>query len=225
VGGADQAAARVFDIRPGDRLTGVDLVGSGIALRLSGPGEFSDHDPAYILRTEDGVQIDFPSSYGGKALCNLAPGRYYLGADGTCANQPWAPMWFGGSEDFAGATPIDLATGELRAITLDLVTGGRIEGRLQDAAGANLTSAWYRLCDLDGNPLCRSISSSLNGRLVLPGLADGSYLVFGLGDGVAGSFYPGVQDPAAATPIVIADHGLATDIIWRAPAAKERSLQ
>ncbi len=220
-GGDSFETATVFDLEPGDRITEVALVESGLSVQLDGPGDLAFHEPTITVRDEAGREF-FPETYDENPLsiCNLSPGRYFLHVDGYCRDEVWARQWYGGSETFEGAVPIDLAEGEFRPITLDLVEGGRIEGNVLRSDGTRPRWAEYSLYDATGEPLCEGWTQWRDfdeGRFRFRGLANGEYF---LAVRVAYDevwWYPGTFDFAEALPISIENHAPVTDVDWRLP--------
>lgn len=219
LGGADFATARTFAPAPGAALTGADLVESGLDLHLDGPGDLIVARAALLIRDEAGSDLVLDPVYGARhVVCNLAPGRYYVRVDGLCDGQPWARQWYDGAETAAAATPVDLATGELRRLDFALVTGGRIAGQVLTAAGADPGPLNGQLRDDDGLPLCSFGSSYLaNGRFDYRGLPDGDYRLVVAAPGGGPWWYPGTTDFAASTAITIAGHAEVTGLTWRLP--------
>ncbi len=217
-GGDSFETAQVYDIQPGQRLTDISLVESGILLQLEGPGIQLNHDTEILLRDESGRTFTTPHQGAGPFLiCNLMPGSYYLHVSGFCDGETWAPQWFGGG-DLSSAVPIDLMEGELREITMALEEGGRIEGQLLDPDSQPITDAYYQIQDESGEVLCRNWWSWMGGSMHFSGLPDGTFFVAAGVQGYAPYYYPGTTNFAEATPLVIADHIAVTDLQWTLPA-------
>ena len=221
VGGGSFDTARMFDLEPGDRITGVAVVESGIKVLLDGPGDLVFHRPTITIRGASGDEFypdpDWENPF---TVNNLRPGRYYLYLEGYCKNEIWAHQWFGGTETIDGAIAIDLAEGELRQISMTLIEGGRIEGNLLRASGTRPRKVNYGLFDPAGEPVC---SEYLQWRLFdhgvfkFQGLADGDYF---LGVRIGGDeiwWYPGTREFTEASPLPVENHGTLTDINWTLP--------
>jgi hypothetical protein len=217
IGGTDYFTAQVFDLAPGAPIEGIELRDSGMHVRLQGPGDQVSFQPSVLLRDENGHERTFiPGFRETFDLYNLDAGRYYLQISGNCESESWAPQWYGGAEDFAGAVPIDLLAGERRDLVFDLVTGGRIEGGILVPAGGLNPVRYYALHKPDGDTVC-DYGEWSDGRMHFQGLPDGSFYVTA---GIAFEmdwFYPGTWDIAEAVPITITDHGTVTDIVWPLP--------
>jgi hypothetical protein len=187
---------------------------------LNGPGDLIVRQADLIVRDQDGRDITTWTSNGNRRFFgNLRPGRYYVLVDGRCRNQLWAPQWFGGTEDAAMATPIDLVAGELRRIEMALVTGGRIAGELLTAAGERPDRTYCRLSDADGVPLCAANLTLTDGFFDYTGLPDGVYHLAVPQSGGVMWWYPGTTDFAQATGLTISGHAVVTDLTWRLPGA------
>lgn len=220
-GGDSLENATVFDLQPGDRITGVDLVESGIRLQLDGPGDRSFHQPDVTLRSESGMELDAGTSFGSPVwINNLPAGRYYLHVDGFCEDEPWASQWYGGSESFAGAVPIDLAEGALVSVLMDLVEGGRVSGTLLRADGTTPSRVDFGLHDAEGGVLCGGYDQWRgfdNGAFRFQGLADGAYYLAAQLKYDEPWWYPGTLNFDEAEPIVIENHAAVTGLDWRLP--------
>ncbi len=226
IGGESFETATVFDVQPGDSLTDVDLVESGIHVQVleSGGLEF---DTAIIeLYDQDLDQVHWvPASTDSRLICNLDPGRYYLYLNGSCTDQAWAAHWYGGTSDPATATPIDLASGVLDSLELDLAPGARIFGTVTDAEGAPvplIDAGLYLGADM---PLCTGYAQFRyfeTGAFEFTGLGEGEYYAGLIHRGVIW-WYPGTATFAAAWPVFVED-GAATEIVdWRLPPSEEKS--
>ena len=221
VGGETFETARVFDLRAGDRITGVTVVESGIKVTLDGPGDLAFHWPEITIRAASGEEIYPDLNWENPfTISNLRQGRYYLFLEGYCENAVWAPQWYGGTESFDGAITIDLAEGALNQITMELVQGGRIDGNLLRADGTRPRNIQYGLFDPAGDPICSRYNQWRvfdEGIFRFQGLANGDYYL-GVLIGVDEIWwYPGTLEFAAATPLTIENHADLTDMNWLLP--------
>ncbi len=221
IGGDSFATARVFDLAPAARVTGVDLVASGFQLQLNGPGDLTVHRPYASVHDEWGNELFGSDLYENPfTFCNLRAGRYYLHLDGYCNEQVWAPQWYDGANGWQDATPIDLGEGEFRRLVMELVTGGSIEGELRTADGQLPDFTECGLFDFAGNPLCREWENwrwFTGGLFNITGLADGDYYLAARTESGDAWWYPGTLDFAEAVPITIAGLGAVTDLNWLLP--------
>jgi hypothetical protein len=211
----------VFDLQPGDRITGVDMVESGIQVLLDGPGDLTVHKPSVTILDEEGNEY-LPSVYRDNPFYvgNLRPGRYYLQVVGHCENEIWAPQWYGGAEIVADATPIDLAEGELRRIVMELVEGSRIEGELLEPDSQRPDRVSCGLFGLDGEPICSQYYPWRyfdEGLFSFTGLPNGEFLLAARTDRYNYWWYPGTEKFDEAVPIVIENHTSVTDLSWLLP--------
>ncbi|MEN8007285.1 MAG: hypothetical protein ABFS42_09745 [Candidatus Krumholzibacteriota bacterium] len=221
IGGETSDTARVFDLQPGDRIAGVEVIESGIKVLLDGPGDLVSHHPEITVRSASGEEFH-PRGFGNNpfAVTNLRPGRYFLFVDGYCGDEIWAHQWYGGSETFAGATPIDLAEGELGRIVMTLERGGRIEGNLLRSDGTRPLTIRFGLFDPTGEPACSGWGQWREfdeGRFEFQGLADGDHYlgVQTWGDDIW--WYPGTGEFTEAVPLTIENHADLADVDWVLP--------
>ena len=223
VGGATYAEAQVFSLGPGDRITGVSVVECGLIVWLEGPGVLSRHRASIRLIDAAGHTFE-PTNYSDNpiTICNLAPGEYRLLVYGYCDGEPWASQWYDGAESASAATPIELEPGELRTVTIHLVEGGGIQGRVLNSDGQPLDYYILRLCDADGEILCEQWQSRIHGEFSFSGLANGDYCLAVRTTGSAElCWYPGMREFEHATPIRIRDHGTVTGIEWITGSGQE----
>ena len=225
VGEGGYQNARVFDLQPGDSISGVSLVESGIEVALEGPGNLILYHPEITVVNEEGREVSpYSSTENPIRICNLRPGRWYVHVGGSCTDRPWASRWFGGTDVFESATPIDLGAGELRRIVVTLEPGGSISGVGPPTGGYASASNHYGLFSSDGEPVCAGGYDGYgwfsDRTFRFEGLADGDYYLAAGIDYVAW-WYPGTADFAAATPLTIVDHAEITGIQWPAPVLGE----
>lgn len=218
VGGVSFETAQVFDVQPGDEITGITVVESGIAVRVEWPGDLIGSTPPITIRDENDLEQSV-SGPGGNPyyLCNLSPGRYYVQVGQHCDDKTWVPQWFGGTGNFEDAEPIDLVAGELREISVTLVEGGRIEGEVRDQDGLVPVYAQYLLFDTDGVSLCNYWKSWPSDRMHFTGVPDGTCLVAARDPDSQSWYHPGTYDIAEATRIVIENHQTVSGLIWTLP--------
>lgn len=211
----------VFDLQPGDRITGVTLVESGFQVRLDGPGNLAFHRPTVTVFDEAGnehkpeVHQDNPFPVG-----NLRPGRYYLHVDGFCNGEIWTPQWYGGAETMADAIPIDLVEGESQHLVMNLVEGDRIEGEILTWDGLRPDRFNCGLYGSDGEPLCSDNypwQRFENGIFHFSGLPNGEYFLATQAYLHDFWWYPGTGNFEEAIPIVIENHVSVTGLSWLLP--------
>ena len=227
-GGSDEQTARVFDLQPGDRITDVDIVESGVEVSLSGEGPGLIHGlDVRILDASDAVVYSGTPYDSSFRISGLDSGTYRLQASGTCVDQNWEPQWYGGDSSPGSAAPIELGAGELRAVSMTLVAGGSISGSIVDPS-TNGPGAYCGLFDSEGEPLCSRFGTwyawEEDGAFHYPGLADGDYYLAlrNHNDPENGPWwYPGTATLEEAVPITITDHADVTGIVWTAVLPRE----
>jgi len=219
-GGPSGSTATVFNVQPGDHLTGLDMTEGSLRLRFEGPGDLLDNAAQFALRDESGRMLTLSRPEGNPTVVpNLAPGSYRLYIFGHCRSEPWQPQWYEGAADEADAQPVVIEAGGIRDLTIGLLPGGTISGMITATSGAPPYWISLTLRDGDGEPLCDRTSYVEEGRLLLEGLADGTYYLSLLWPG-ATWWYPGTSDFAEAVPLTIVDRGAVTGLVWPLPSYK-----
>lgn len=222
-GGSSEATATVFDLQPGDHLTGIELTEGSLRLRFEGPADLLDNHAQFLLRGEDGADLQLPWFEGNPTVVpNLSPGRYRLYIFGHCRGEPWQPQWYDGAVDAASAQPVDIEAGGIRDVTVALLAGGSISGMFTRVGGQLPYGLNVTVRDRDGAPVCDRTAYMAEGQLRLVGLVDGEYylsVVFAN----ATWWYPGTAVFAEATRLTINDGGAVTGVVWPLPSPKQRS--
>jgi hypothetical protein len=223
-GGDTYGTAARIALQAGDRVTGIDLVESGLEVALHGPGDFLYRTVRIWVCDEAGTLLRFLQTTSNPTRIGLLrPGRVLVRLDGVCDEQTWAGQWFDGAASPSGATPLDLVAGERRRLDVVLAEGGRIDGRVLEADGLYQGSIQVELCDDRGEPWCGWPRYADEGRFTFTGLADGEYFLrVELDDGDRW-WYPGTYEFAAAAAVGIVDHGVVTGLTWTLPARAGRS--
>jgi hypothetical protein len=226
MGGASFETARVFDVRPGDRITDASTVVSGLQVFLEGPGNLTTHVASYVLRDEQSNQIKLNERWDEPVVFGiLRPGRYFIHVNGYCHRQTWAAQWYDGAETADAATPIDLVEGELRDVTLHLVDGGRISGGVLTATGERPVGVYGRIYDSAGEPLCEYGQVWAAGIFDLVGLPDGDYYLSASMDPDDNPWwYPGTFDFQSAVAIPIVGHSAVGGITWSLPPSTAKAV-
>ncbi len=216
VEGDSYEEARIFTVRPGDRLAGVSEVESGILVWLEGPGTSMRYQAGVRLINSSGGTIDLSPRWRNPIpVHNLPCGDYLLHVYGHCSGESWASQWYDGAESMDEATAIRLEPGELRVLDLHLVEGGGIQGRVYGPAGEPLDYCYARIHGADGEPLCAGWELVHGGEFSWRGLANGEYY---LSAGIPRSseiwWYPGEAEFDRAAPVRISDHETVTGVDW-----------
>ena len=217
IGGDTFESATVFELQPGVPLEGISFVESGISCLLVSPNPLMEPRAQFLLRDERGRIYRPDGSYQNPTLIpNLLPGRYYLYVYGFCDydGEPWGSQWYGGAGSSDSATPIDLPSGQMVPITVPLVAGATIEGRVLslDRRPAP-TSVW--VFDSSGAPLCQRATAN-DATFSFVGVGDGDYY---LAVPLFGDtwWYPGTLRFEAAQPVEVRNQANVTGIAWRFP--------
>jgi hypothetical protein len=211
VGGDSYETAIALDLRPGERVEDLVVPDCGIVCRLDGPGPMVEYDAQLALRDDLGRSyLTDPQERNPLVACNLPPGRYFVQARGCCLGQGWASRWFGDA-----AEPIEISAGELARVTIHLLPGGHIRGRIFDRYGDPADAAPVRIYDARGVPLCdRPKQTAADGSFELGGLADGQYYLAIDEWPHPAWWYPGTFSIGSATEIRIRGHATVSGIEW-----------
>ncbi len=223
VGGDTFEEAQVFAVQPGDRLTEVSILESGILLWLEGPGAFSSHRATVRLISSSRQTWEFSSSLRNPiVISNLPADDYLLYVYGHCHRQSWAGQWYDGAESMDEATAIRLEPGELRELNMQLVEGGSIHGCVLDPNGEPPRYVHIQVYGADGEPLCERSESFGEGAFSWLGLANGEYYLAARIPGDRETWwYPGTIEFEHASSILISDHEAVTGVDWAVGLTKE----
>ena len=215
-GGDSFETALVVDPLPGAVTDGIEIAFGGVRCVLTGPEGIFDPKACAVLRDESGR--DFTIHYWRPSplvFCNLRPARYRLYVYGIDDDQPWGSQWYDGASRYADATPIEVVAGRMTELTVRLLPGAALEGRISYAGGGPLANSAIVLSDADG-ALSSRLWSEKDGSFRYQGLGDGRYR---LAASVSGGswWYPGTFCPDSAAEIEVIDHQDVTGIEWSAP--------
>jgi hypothetical protein len=146
VGGDDLESATLFTLDPGQAVTGISHVESGLVCEFpaGGPVPLEAYD--VVLRSPTGVIYDGYCWTGALRLANLVPGEVFLWVDDWGMSDVWFPQYYDRRETLAAADPIVIPdAGHVAHVTLTLVQGARVFGRLLDAQGRPLNTHFMSL--------------------------------------------------------------------------------
>ncbi len=225
-GGPTLAEATVFDLEPGDHLSGIDIPAAGIRVTLHGPGGMIRHQPSVRLIDPQGIRHTLFRNGDEEPLVigGLAPGRYFLQVHGYNTGQTWAAQWYGGADSLAAATPIDVSAGEAVDLIMDLEPGGSISGQVLIGGATPLADIACALFDVEGRSLndseCRNWQDFPTGSCTFTGLPDGCFYLAARLSGTP-VWYPGTTDFDLAEPIRVDGHQAVTGLSWDVLPGKE----
>lgn len=221
VGGSGPDDATVFTPGPGQSITGLDIVGSGLSLHVTADDQFGEFHSARFELCDPGslapVYSWSTSLSAQMGLAGLPPGTWLLHVSHpySYSSATWRSQWFDRAATPASATPVVIpAGGGVAALDLVLERGGAIIGTATSAAGdssfvqALLTSADH--CAV----LDKWYFYLYRGDFQFGGLDDGPYRVgiapedadwvdVGMPPPAGTVWYPGTTDWAAATDLAI----------------------
>ncbi len=241
IGGPGFAEATVYTPVPGETISGIDVVQSGLRLVVQSP-----ETAAYNLRLSfyDPVGPRFlASAYASQAsgaefgIPNLWPGQYILRVSQETGSGPvsvlggsasWRPQWYDRAATAAEARLVTIASaGQIVSLDLILERGGVIGG-VAVQGGESPTHYYVLLTPADeGVVLAYDSAWSFEPGFTIRGLPDGDFKVgaclSGAGWDLAAPpppdtvWYPGTTDWAGAGVISIRDAGVITDLVIPVP--------
>jgi hypothetical protein len=228
MGAENFSDATVYEPEAGRTLVVDPYIESGINCRLSGPGADTDHHARFLLIDSSGNAVT-PSDFGDDLyyqtnpiiIPNLAPGTYFLHVERASDTQRWLPQWFDRADDLAQATPIEIQdAGEVIELTLDLVAGGAIQGRIQRSNGAPF-GGWHVsvYAASDSNVVFAWVETGdMTGAFRAVGLPDGGYKLSlnHLGPGLRW-WFPGTLRWDGAEVVTIESHSEVIGVEWQIP--------
>ncbi len=223
IGGPDFDTATVYDLAPGDTITGIDLTTSAITLDASASSPANFPYPDFELYTADATTLlgtfvgtlynevifPLPNLWPGDFLLKITPHHGYRGYS------PWLTQWYPGTTVVDQAERITITTsGEILPLSMTLVEGGSISGRI---VGDQVPFSYrYVRVTTANSPDQWGAVSAWNPDFAFSvlGLPDGGYRV-----GQASSrnatetiWYPGTTDWDTAEIITIENAGSVTGI-------------
>lgn len=142
IGGPDFQTAEVFELQPGETISGVEFAQSGIHFFVDAPASATGTGNVEIYRPDNmemvaSVRHTFPVRH--LAVANLWPGDYLIRvspADGDIGKARWFGQWFDGVETADQAQVVSITEhGEIVSLDLTLEIGGGIRGSAKTATG------------------------------------------------------------------------------------------
>ncbi len=226
-GGRSYADAQVFDLQPGEIVTGIEFVQSALLLDFQGETPFG----STVGRLFDAATLEpaatwsfFLVSSGLVPVPNLVPGTYLMRIEsGFRGASTWAPQWFDRADTPMLATTIMLDQGEIEPIVVTLEKGGTIAGLVRDSAGESLYRVHITTADEPETWASRFVSSA-NPVFEFQGLPNGDWKVSAQRTGIElpepqRVWYPSTTDWETAEAIPVRDHADVTGIEIVLPAS------
>jgi len=216
VGGPSFAAATVFDLVPGQTISGIEYAECGIHLVVDNNGMGSNGGDILVYDRADGSLVAEVSSWNSSqrhvAIANLWPGEYLvkIAPDGwTLGQTEWVTQWFDRAATMDQAQPVVLAVpGQTSRLDVTLERGGVINGKI---IRPGEVSPSYRL------EIIAAVADTLwedvyvwSDSYTVKGLPDGDYYLalssyFSFPELPGKVWYPGTYDQAEAQIIEIRD--------------------
>lgn len=212
IGGDDLESAQVFDLEPGEHVTGVDVVDSGFRVTLEGPGNQTLYKGWFWIYREDGTLVhDQMVGNNPLLICNLRAEGYKVMLGGGCQGERWSRRWLGGAEDFANAQTFTLAEGELRDVVLNLTEGGSIRLPIVFPEDDSIYDWDVEIHNADGEERCDHAPWGTvwleSGSARWRGLNDGTYYLSARRGNGERRWYPDAGEFEAAQPLEILEAG------------------
>ena len=137
VGGHDFETAMVFEVDTAETITGVSVVESGILCRLETEILGAIESFRISLRDARGTSLLETFAFSNPIpLPGLHTGSHFLEIRPAEPRQTWLAQWYDQQDSLSEATPIVVSTeGEVVPVTVHLLEGGRISGRVLDHDG------------------------------------------------------------------------------------------
>jgi hypothetical protein len=228
VGGADLASATVYDLAPGDRVTGISRVESGLDIDFAG---FSPFDAYYLVRIFDATGRDLTVSPSGMSgfnaysnflqLSNLTAGDVFLSLAPSNSRAAWLPQFYDRRDSLAAADPIAVPPdGQVGRLTVTFVTGGRIRGHILGADGEPVSRSFdvQLFAASDSSAYVGDYASwnldydHATGAYVLTQLRNGDYKLRARLHASPWRYWPGAESFADAGVVTIENLGEVTGI-------------
>lgn len=241
IGGPGFAAATVYDPRPGETISGLDVVQCGLHLTVAKPdadgssAKLNFYDPVDLKLLASAsaylgsnAEIGIPNLWPGQYILSVSPwegsGLVLVGEGGAA----WRPQWFDRAATAAEARLITIpAAGQIVPLDLILERGGEIGGRVASEAESP-TSHYVLLTPADAGVVSAYVYVwTWDPEFMLRGLPDGDYKVgacpaasgwdFPAPPPAGTVWYPDTTDWAAADVLSIREAGVITDLVIPVP--------
>jgi hypothetical protein len=228
VGGADFASATVFDLEPGEQVTGISHVESGLEIDIVGLWPLGVYQHIHIFDAAGRDLTRRPEGYTGFSnfgsplqICNLPAGEIFVSLTPSDSRALWLPQFYDRQDSLAVADPITVPPdGQVGRTTVTLVTGGRIHGRVLGPDGEPASGSFYlRVYQADDPDTVVAGIASYDGSFdrdtgdyAINQLRNGDYKVRGLAYGGTWIYWPGVVSFEDAGVVTIENLGEVTGI-------------
>lgn len=227
IGGDDYASATAYPVAPGETITEIVHLESGLECRFSPLGEA----PAYLydvsLVEASGFTLPVVARDGQVRVANLAPGAIYLHLSTWSHRATWLPQYWDRKPALQYADAITIPTGgRVARVTATLERGGRIFGRLLDADDQvpdpeNLFVLVHAADDsfhvqafYSNQDFVSDLFDPATGDYTLTQLPDGQYRLRALAGGDRWTWWPGRAAWDSAGVVTIANHADVAGIDW-----------
>jgi len=204
--------AAEFDLTPGDLVSGLRIVESGILGSLEGPDGLDRIDGEVRIIDELGRDVGatgIESGANSLRIPNLQVGTYYLNFVPNSGRGVWISQWYDEADSVESATPIVITReGEVVEIDINLHKGGIIRGHVIGVpeAAHHRVSILVRKSRMPGERY-GSTDIMEDGSFTVVALPDGEFKIGTRLQGSSGEWwYPGVADWDSAGVIEIQGH-------------------
>jgi hypothetical protein len=230
LGGRSYATATSYPLLPGQTVSGIDHLESGLECIYSP----TSLPPTYLddvtLLDDDGNARTLVVVGGRVVAANLQPGPVTLRLSAWDRRALWLPQYWDRRATSQAADPIAIPDGgQVAQVMVTLEKGGRILGRLRDAAGnvpdpATLFVVVHAATDSLGvhaiytnQDFVAGLFDATSGAYLLTRLADGQYRLRAHIGQDPWIWWPGRAAWDSAGVIGIADHADVPGIDWNLP--------
>jgi hypothetical protein len=225
IGGPGFAEATVYDLQPGQTVSDIELVQSGLQIDSRGD-KYHLWGPRIMLYDPADMSLIAATNWSGAdggltGIANLWPGDFllYFTTDPSwLGDQWWRPQWFDRAPDSAGAQVVTIGgPGEIVLLDVTVERGGTISGQVEDGA-ATIDHRVVFVAPADGD-ICWGFDSLFvqQTEFSVIGIPDGDYRVGVTPYGTTAPhghpapegtiWYPGTPDWSEATIVEIRDGG------------------
>jgi protocatechuate 3,4-dioxygenase beta subunit len=203
-GATDQAKATPVTVTSPNTTSVMDSVmdtGGKITGRITDAAGNPVSATVYLYGSSEDFDSQSTDSNGNYTFPMLASGTYKVW---FFSRNGYGDVWYSGAANRETATPVTVtAPNTSSGIDAVMGIGGRITGRITDAAGNPVSDAYAYLYTSSSSTPVNRFRTDSSGNYALRGLASGTYKVLISKGGYAAVWYNGAADRATATLVSV----------------------